>query len=119
MEQILISIFSAVKYLFVSAIVYWIYSQTEESIDRYRDNKKLLFHSLLWCIAVSTFFTFTLGLSSCSEYDYGNISTCVEHNNDSWSPTNLQRLSEFVYYILLLYVPVLMAVLNTKHKHEN
>lgn len=119
MEEILTAIFTSFKYLFISSIVYWIYSQTEELMGRYRNNKRLLFHALLWCIAISTFFTFALGSSSCAEYDYGNLSTCLENNDDNWNPTNLQRLSEFIYYILLLYVPVLIAVLNTKHKYEN
>ncbi|OIO35618.1 MAG: hypothetical protein AUJ74_05190 [Candidatus Omnitrophica bacterium CG1_02_44_16] len=78
--------------------------------------KKTLFQGFLWCVGVALFATLTLG-THIENYDddpfYGKGETIQDYE-----PTNKQRFTNFAYYMMILYLPVIAGAIRIIRKKE-
>ncbi len=100
-------ILNALKYLFISFIIFQIYSL---AINKAKTLglRAVLWQGFLWCTGIAVMFSINLGSPSCIESEQDNRgSTCIEYANDGYEPSSQERYAEFAFFFILFYVPVI------------
>lgn len=116
MEQVLNEIFRAIHYLLITGVIYFIYKIAFQYTDK-SNFKKVLLNFFCGCVVIALFSSLTLGDPSCLEKEYSDRgSYCVEYSNDGFKPTNTERIAEFSYYFVVLFIPTLIGIYQGKRK---
>jgi hypothetical protein len=112
MELIYHEIFRALGYLLIAGIVYIAWKMANDNAERGK-YKTVLWKGFLWCAGIALFASITLGNPTCLESDpvYGG---CLFYADDGYVPTTEQKIANFVYYMTLLYIPVVIGALKKR-----
>lgn len=111
MELVLNEFYKALGYLFITGIIYFIYNTSYESsvIQGY---KKVLVKGFLYVLVIALFTSITLGSPTCETQSDPLYGGCEQYADDGFIPTQNERVADFVYFITLLYPPVIFGALR-------
>lgn len=115
MEIILSEIFKAVRYLFIAGIVYFAYKTAHDNSIK-SGYKSVLWKGFLWIVMIAFFTSITLGNPSCESGPDPLYGGCEYYADDGFEPTTEQRLANFLYFMTLLYVPVVFGAFDGRKK---
>lgn len=105
-------IFNAVRYLFVSGIIYCAYHLASgASADKTR--RKAVGKCLLYCFGVAAFASLSMGLPSCSDDGDPIRGGCERYEDDGFQPSPEQHGGRFLFVFILLFTPALIGAVNS------
>ncbi len=106
-------IFKALGYLFISAIVFYVWNTARENAVK-SNYKTVLWKGFLWCASFALFASLILGKPTCEEVSDPVYGGCDRYADDGFEPTTNQRAADFVYFITLFYIPVILGAYKGK-----
>ncbi len=115
MEVISHEIFRAIKYLLIAGVVYIAYKTARENTED-GQQKKVLWKGFLWCAGIALFASLTLGNPICIEQSDPVYGGCEQYADNGYEPTTEQRIADFFYFMILLYIPVVIGALDIRFK---
>jgi hypothetical protein len=118
MDLIMGEFLKALGYLFIAAVIFWIWSMSREAAieSGYRE---ALFKGFLWCAGIAFFAMLSMGGPTCIDSETDSRGTiCNEYADDGYEPTDTQRVSSFVYYFTLFYIPAAVGAFKAKKEMD-
>lgn len=115
MEVIYHEIFRAIKYLLIAGVVYFAYKTARDNAEDGK-YKNVLWKGLLWCMGIGLFASLTLGNPTCIEQSDPVYGGCEQYADNGYEPSTEQRIASFVYFIILLYVPVVAGAMGIRSR---
>ena len=106
-------IFRAARDLMIAGIVILAYKTAREAK---MTKAKVAWSGFLWCAGIALFAAVTLGSPSCEEAGDPIHGGCEQYADDGFKPSFEQRSAKFLYFLTLLYVPVLMGAFSEREK---
>ena len=106
-------VFKALGYLLIAVIIYFAWRLSFDAA-RQKPLAVVLLKGAIWCAVVAFIGTVNLGnhIERCDDDPlYG---TC--DRAEDFSPTNTERIATFMYYLVLLYPPVVVGALQGARK---
>lgn len=113
MDAIIVGFTKAIEPLLGALVVWFIWRVAREASVQGNFKANLL-KGFLYCAVFALIAGLTLGNSSCIEYDDPIYGHCIEYANDGHQPTLGQQTGIFVFWLLLLYVPVALGVYSAR-----
>lgn len=109
MELIYNEISRAFGYLFIAGLLYIAWKLAYDNSK----GKKFwitLLKGFLWCIGIAIFTSITLGNPACEERSDPVYGGCERYADNGFEPTTTQRIANFIYYMVLLFPPVVLGI---------
>jgi hypothetical protein len=100
------AILRAVHALFVAGIVVFAYRTARNAR---MPTWSVVWRGFLWCAAIALFAAISMGQATCIEQDDPFHGGCSEYADDSFNPTTDERVGRFIYFLIVLYVPVMIG----------
>jgi len=118
MDLIQKEIFNALGYLLMSGVIFlaWKLAFDNSSSSNY---KRILLKGLAWCAGIALFAGLTLGDPSCEQRSDPLYGGCDEYADNGFEATNEQRVGQFSYFLILLYVPVSIGAIMGRKKEKD
>lgn len=106
--MIIDKVFEALGYLFVSGVVFSIWKQSCNN-SRKEKVKIVLLKGLLLCGGFALFASLILGSPTCEQFSDPVYGGCEQYSDDGYEPTSEERVANFTYFFILLYLPVVLG----------
>lgn len=109
-------LYELVRILFFTMVVGAAYEATKRAGDK-NGRWVALRLGVGWAIGIAALATFTMGQPSCESSDDPIRGGCDEYADDAYNPTWDQRAGRFLFWALLIGVPVGFGVAEAR-KHD-
>jgi hypothetical protein len=111
-------LWEAVRILFLSGIVMLAHKTAKDAGEK---NGRLaaLRNGVLWCVAIAFFAAASLGSPSCDEQGDPIRGGCDQYADDGYTPSADQRGSTFLFWFVVLIVPVAFGVTGSRKFSAN
>lgn len=106
-------IFSAVRMLIGTGIVWFAYKTTRDAASG-MGRWPALWRGTLCCMALAALGAATLGAPSCERDDDPLHGGCEQYADDGYTPSTEQRSAKFLFFVVLLLVPVGLGASHAK-----
>ncbi len=118
MIEILSKVDSAFYQLLIALVVYIFWEFAKNTAEE-KGAKKVLIEGLVWCVIICSFLNFSLGDPTCiiTENEFRS-SLCIEYKDDGFNPTYTDRATDFLYYFILLYVPIIVGAIQGRRSRR-
>lgn len=119
MEAIFHEIFRALGYLLIAGVALFAWKTARDNAKGGK-LKMVLWKGFLWCAGIAFFASITLGNPTCEERSDPVYGGCEQYADNGYEPTTEQRTASFVYFMTLLYLPVVFGAFNgNKEKSDS
>lgn len=118
---ILFVLTNGVKEFLIEDLIHddWLVTEFKEHHEKYFREKyrKLLVNGFLVCLFISFLSSYALGKATCDEVDYTTQTCATYEEDDSFTPTTIQRTGVFTKVFSYTYIIVLITASEGKKRH--
>ena len=105
---------SVIRDLIVGVVIYFAYTTAREAGEK-NGRWAALWKGTGWCAGLAIIGALLLGQPTCAAQDDDPIrGSCIEHADDGYVPSTEARLASFMRLGLLLFIPVVAGVMNSR-----